>query len=348
MSDEIKPDIWQLQAHFDIQGLVKALSSDDANIRRRAAAALRAIGATEALVPLRAAFAAEEDPQTRLIIATTIEMLTSDPAAQTPDTERPPTEPAMQEAMVKRLIEKLKMGKPDEIVEVAHRLGELGNKIAVEPLVLVFNDPRQSIQVRLAVAEALLKLESAPVEVALLANLRHADWHIRRNGAAILGQLRAEWAVQPLARALRDPHPIVRRTARAALKYIGTPESRKALAQISAESTRRANAATESVEGLEIKIPGQHDTEPRSGMLSKHLTHDAQRGGTKPLDSKIGDMVPPARNKSHDPTIPIPPKAAIDQMLAELASEESDKTVPQKGDTSEFRAITDEQENKPE
>lgn len=338
MHDDSKPDIWQLQAKYDIQGLVKALSSKDAAIRRRAAAALRALGAREALPALRTAFKAEEDPETRFAIATTIEALTKE-SKQPSGQEKTSAEPAIQDGATIRLIEKLRTGKPDEIVEAAHALGERGKKIAVEPLVLLLNDSNQSIQVRLAVAEALLKLDSVPVKATLKENLFHTDWHIRRNGAAILGQLRAEWAVDDLARILRDPHPVVRRTARSALKYIGTPESRKALAQVSAESTRRANASPETVEGVEIKIPGHHDTEPRSGMLSKHLTQNLRRTGTKPLDLSLDDL-PGDRKSIMQPTVPLS-ASTLDQVIADLANEEAAKELPRKDDTSEVRAVDD-------
>src|SRR5262245_5239200 len=82
VSDNFKPDIWQLQSQFNIQGLIRALGNEDKNIRKRAAAALRTMGAKEALPALRAAFAAEEDANTRMIIATAIEMLRGEPGEE--------------------------------------------------------------------------------------------------------------------------------------------------------------------------------------------------------------------------------------------------------------------------
>ena len=84
-------------------------------------------------------------------------------------------------------------------------------------------------RVRLAVAEALIKLQSAPAEITLLAALRNERWMIRRNAAAVLGQIQADWAVEPLIQSLRDPIEAVRRVARAALERIGTAEALAAI-----------------------------------------------------------------------------------------------------------------------
>jgi hypothetical protein len=45
----------------------------------------------------------------------------------------------------------------------------------------------------------------------------------------MLGHLEADWAVAPLAEVLHDENELVWRTARAALKHIGTPEALAAL-----------------------------------------------------------------------------------------------------------------------
>lgn len=266
---EYKPDIWKLQAQFDIQGLVNALSRDDPGIRRRAAAALRRIEAQEALPALRAAFAAEDDPDVRAAIASALEFL----GDETDREIEAANQPSMEQTMVNRLVKQLRSESPKQVMDAAKQLGEIGDKIAVEPLVLIFNDASMSIEIRLAVAESLLKLESAPVEVALLANLRHADWHIRRNGAAILGHLKAEWAIKPLARALRDPNEVVRRTARAALRNIGTPESRKLLAKIGSTGTRNRSPMKPTHGGNPDNDAGRNPPDksdaPMSGLLGR-------------------------------------------------------------------------------
>jgi hypothetical protein len=332
-----KPDIWQLQAQLDIQGLVKALTSDDAGIRRRAAAALRTLDAHKAVPALKNAYTTESDSETRTMIAVALKTLAG--AGSLPaDTVKQANDIAVEPSVVQKLIQQLKSSNPDKVVEAANRLGDIGDKLAVEPLVLLFNDARMSIQVRLAVAEALLKLESAPVEVALLANLRHSDWRIRRNGAAILGQLKATWAIQPLARALRDTNKYVRRTARAALKHIGTPEARKALARDGQSHRRRKPMQPRTPDGekKEVKRPNKRRTD---GMLrfmqKKQADGDAapnkqqvgnSQSGTAPLDDDINPDDSPDAEKSdtsphYEPTRPLNP-AILDEIQRELDDED--------------------------
>ncbi|MDQ7024174.1 MAG: HEAT repeat domain-containing protein [Anaerolineae bacterium] len=319
MTNEYKPDIWQLQSQFNIQGLIRALGSDDKNIRKRAAAALRTMNAKESLSALKVAFTAEEDTNTRMVIATAIEILSIDSEKE----EKPAriaTSALSGASLVERLSKRLYSDKSEIIAKTAQQLGDLGDKSAVEPLILLFSDHTKTIEVRLAVAEALLKLEAAPVEVALLGNLRHADWHIRRNGAAILGQLKAEWAILPLARALNDAHPVVRRTARAALKHIGTPASRKALAQAGANkavSRHTPDAPATTASGITIKKPSQKPKKQASRMLNKHLD-EASEVRTKRIDAGFDET----KKKHVDPTMPI--SADVLDQLAALDEDDED------------------------
>lgn len=294
MTDNSKSKFWQEQAELDIKGLINALSSDDKLIRRRATAAIRAMGAITGLSALQRAQLAEDDPETGQMMAEAISAL-KDLAGYEASSEGANTPAENPQADVDGLIKNLKAENADSVLNAAERLGELGDKAAVEALILAFNNQKHSIHVRLAIAEALLKLESAPVEVALLANIRHSDWHVRRNGAAILGQLKATWAIEPLSAILSDPHPVVRRTALAALKHIGTPESRKALAQFMPDSapTSKAQDSRKEVSGIEVKHPGQQPGENSDNSpLLKRLegerkpTEDSRRV-TQPLDSAL-------------------------------------------------------------
>ncbi|MFW5748516.1 MAG: HEAT repeat domain-containing protein [Chloroflexota bacterium] len=244
MSNDFKPDIWRLQAQFNSQGLVDALASDDAGIRRRAAAALRALGAVDAIPQLEAVLETEPDPEVRSNILSALATLRQEKERrESGDSAAPQQAEAVEKISeeLQHLLNDLRSEDPETIIHTAHTLGDIGDKLAVEPLVILFNQQALPIKVRLAIAEALLKLESAPVEVALLGALRNPDWRIRRNSAAILGQLKAEWAVEPLIRSLTDKNKTVRRTAYAALRYIGTPEALKALIAIKqrAEARRR-------------------------------------------------------------------------------------------------------------
>ena len=226
MSTPTPDHIWRLQASANVEGLINALEAEDPVTRRRAAAALRAVGATSALPALRLAISRELDEETRSLLIAVTESLTEESSEDINETRVL--------TLVDTLVMELNSDDLTTAVTAAQKLGELGDKTAVTPLILKFNDHSAPNNLRLAVAEALLKLESAPAEVVLLASLRHQDWEVRRKGAAILGQLKAEWAVKPLGKALSDPHPVVRKTALAALKFIGTPDARRVVARFAA------------------------------------------------------------------------------------------------------------------
>lgn len=265
MSD-LPPNIWRLQAQFDTRGLIEALASDDAGIRKRAAAALRTLDAVEAVPALKQALAVEKDLDARSAITAALEHLLPEEAEKIP-----------------RLIAQLKSTDTATVIHAAHTLGELKDKTAVEPLVLIFHNTQLSGRVRLAAAEALIKLESAPAVVTLLAAVRGKDWHIRRNAVAVLGQLRADWAVEPIVERLNDENDIVRRTARAALKRIGTPEALKAYESMN-EKTNPVNP--------KAKTAKLSATEPfKPGNLQELLKARAE--AAKPADQKVGATQPP-------------------------------------------------------
>ncbi|MBL8163938.1 MAG: HEAT repeat domain-containing protein [Anaerolineae bacterium] len=216
-------DIWRLQAQSDVHGLIKALKHAEPDIRRRAATALRALGASSAIPALQATLAFESDPEVRAVFISTLDVLFQ----QELDDEA--EDGANGPNQVVRLIAQLSGSNPEHIIRAAQTLAEMKEKLAAETLVMVFHNRQHSARVRLAAAEALLALESAPIEVSLLATLRHKDARIRRNAAAVMGQLGADWAVEPLAAALYDTNEMVRRTAYAALQRIATPEALRAI-----------------------------------------------------------------------------------------------------------------------
>lgn len=310
---EFKPDIWRLQAQFNTKGLVTALSNDDAGIRRRAAAALRALGAVHTIPDLEKALEQETDEETRATLDMTITMLRQEQDGSQPA----PLTPSKVKTLVEQLIEKLKTTEDaGAIIRIARALGEIGDKQAVESLVLIFNNTRVPIKVRLAVAEALLKLESAPVEVSLLGALRNGDWKVRRNGAAILGQLRAAWAVEPLAIALQDENEIVRRTALAALRNIGTKEARDAI-----EAVRRSLGKTSTKTSKAVSA----DDAPKSADGS---AAEKARDVEWPASKKQIDVQSRMVTKPLDPTV-------VDRLLKAEPADETDSDSDGTGETPE-------------
>jgi HEAT repeat protein len=235
---DLRPNIWRLQAQFDTQGLIEALKNDDAGIRKRAAAALRTMGATEAIPTLQQILKTEQDADARHAITAALDHLLPEQSEKVP-----------------ALIAQLQSSQPEAVIYAARALGEIKDKTAVEALVLVFHNAQLSGRVRLAAAEALIKLESAPAVVTLLAALRSKDWRIRRNAAAVLGQLRADWAIDSLVSSLDDENETVSRTARAAIRRIGTPEALEALAAVEGEDPHMHKAQT-------AKLPATQPLEP--------------------------------------------------------------------------------------
>jgi HEAT repeat protein len=232
-----RPNIWKLQASKDVDGLIAALQHRDADIRKRSAAALRVLGSTKAIFALDRAIAREMETDVRDHLVAALEHLDQDNLVDT----------LVKSKNVAGLIEILYSSRADDIYKAAQALGDLGDRLATEGLVMVFRSPLMPDNVRLAAAEALLKLESAPAVVTLLGALRKDNWRVRHNAAAVLGQLRATWATEPLINTLNDEHTLVKRTAAAALRRFNTPRALQAL-----ETYRQKESGTKE---LSLPLP---------------------------------------------------------------------------------------------
>jgi HEAT repeat protein len=270
-----RPNIWQLQSRRDISGLIDALRYPDPEVRKRAAVALRTLDATQAVPALKAASRQETDSRVQANLRSALHVLD----------HRTDITALIQTKDVPGLIKALNSRRPAHAVAAARALGKLGDRIAVEPLVILFHNPASTPEVRLAAAEALLELKSAPAVVTLLGALRRESWQVRRNAAAVLGQIQATWAVKPLAAALQDPHPVVRRTAAAALRRIGTVEAVAAL---------RGHFTPQAVAGKE-----QRETAQKQKAATPPVP-----AARKPRTEQARSTAQPARRK-------LPPRPAV-------------------------------------
>ncbi len=229
MAIQGRSNIWQMQSRGDVAGIIQALEAPNSRIRSRAVMALRTLGAAEAVPHLQAMLDREPLPEIRAMINDTLKLLADYGPRQ--------SEPNAREKRRETLLKELRGPENARMRYAIRELGKLGDRLAVEPLVLIFHSPQYPPDVRLEAAEALLRLESAPASAALLGALRKSDWQVRRNAAAVLGHFRADWAVRPLVELMhQDPHPTVRRTALAALRRIDSPAARVALARIKGTS----------------------------------------------------------------------------------------------------------------
>ncbi len=242
MSD-IRVNIWRLQAQSDIPGLIKAIGNSDSGIRKRAAAALRTLDAKEATPALTQALETESDPDTRAHILAALEQL----ADEVDEELEEPGQDELEQNRVSMLIARLGSRDSKKIISAAQKLGDLNDKQAAEPLVVTFNDGTLPIKARLVIAETLLKLECAPTEVSLLGATSSPDWRIRRKAVAVLGRLKADWAIEPMSKLLIDEHPQVRKTAFAALKHIGTPQA-VAVLKVFIKAQKRRTASLKQVQ----------------------------------------------------------------------------------------------------
>jgi HEAT repeats/PBS lyase HEAT-like repeat len=297
---DLRPNIWRLQAQFNTQGLIEALKNDDAGIRKRAAAALRTMGATEAIPTLQQMLKVEQDPDARHAITAALDHLLPE------QSEKVPT-----------LIAQLQSSQPEAIIYAARALGEIKDKTAVEALILVFHNPQLSGRVRLAAAEALIKLESAPAVVTLLAALRSANWRIRRNAAAVLGQLKADWAVDSLLASLDDENEAVGRTARAAIRRIGTPEALEALGAVDGEEIHLHKVQTAKLPTTQPLQPPVETPKPEKPTPSPppEISDSAIEKADKPslVETRPSPPALPPTAVTTSPTEPSHPETGIQQ-----------------------------------
>ena len=201
--------------------LIQVLDHPDAKIRSRIITAMRILGSSKAIQPLKRLMESEDDAQVMISIISTLDFLTAN--------ENQSTGKPQPQSRVERLIDHLSGEDTDIAIQAVNSLAEIRDMTIVPQLILTFRNRKRPPSVRLAVANALLALGSAPSEVTLLAALRSSKWNLRRNGAAILGHLKADWAVKPLAEALHDTNHMVSMTAQSALRRIATPEARQIL-----------------------------------------------------------------------------------------------------------------------
>lgn len=281
------PNIWAMQSQNDTDNLIGALRHSDAGVRQRAAAALRALGAWHAVPALENALTIENDWKAHAAISAAITYLDRDIHI----------EQMVKNKDVRGLTKMLSSTRLEDVITAADALGMIGDRLATEALIIVFRNPYALAKARLAAAEALLKLESAPAVVTLLRALRRDDWAVRRNAAAVLGQLQATWAVEPLIETLKDPVPIVRKTAEAALRRMAVNEAIEALKRYDEDNK---GASTKPLP----ELPADRKDAPPSRPVAAPSTTMV----TPPSTTFVTPTPPPSTELSTGQTKPLPPE----------------------------------------
>ena len=303
-------EIWRMQSGADVKGLVATLKDPNPFNRRGAAMALRSLGTPAAIPGVQDALLRESDPELRELLVLTLETL----FAQNNDGQ---AAPQGDNRNVVRLIARLSGTHTEQAVRAAQELGESREKLTIEALLLTFNNHNMAPRVRLAVAEALLKLQSAPAEITLLAALRSERWMIRRNAAGVLGQLQADWAVDPLIQTLRDPIEAVRRVSRAALERIGTPEALAAIRapEVPADDAPPSNATLVYDKPVGTPIPALTPVDkPAPPAVTRERPAEVLGKASPPADaapkpSVLADAIldePPPSEEDTKPIRPLP------------------------------------------
>ncbi len=126
------------------------------------------------------------------------------------------------------LSEALRQGTYQKRVKAVHRLAEIGDPSAVEPLLAAVGDPDGLV--RAAVANALGQLGDARVVGQLAVLLKDRDPNVRAAAAGALGVVGDQRAVEPLVRMAGDPHWEVRAAVLEALGRLRDPRASDALA----------------------------------------------------------------------------------------------------------------------
>lgn len=213
------PNVQRMFTDGDESGLIDALYHHKPAVRQAAALALADLGSLSASTILPTLMDNEADIKTRQAYWRALAKLGIE--------LEEPVEDTVAVSRIDRLIQHLHSGVADASIQAASALAEMNAQSAVPTLLQVFKTTEYPSSVRLAAAKALLTLKQATPEIMLLRGIQYTDWKVRRNSAAVLGALHADWAVEPLGKLLYDSHESVARTAQNALERIGTAEAQR-------------------------------------------------------------------------------------------------------------------------
>lgn len=247
------PNVGQLAARRDVQGLIKALAFKDAAVRRAAAEALAPLRDPDAVEPL-AVLLDDESVAVRQAAAAALAerggLRVIEPLIHALENTDPEVRSIASTAVFRRLMTDLDT---DARVATAAALGRIAAPEGVGPLLNATKDADEGV--RVAAIKALGAIGDVQAVLPLVLIVAREEGRARATGRADAAMQRAatqaldklcdERAIEPLKAALASDDPDVREIAIRRLARIGSPEVAAALAPLLTDADpaiRRASA----------------------------------------------------------------------------------------------------------
>jgi HEAT repeat protein len=247
------PNIGQLEAKRDVQGLIKALAFKDAAIRRAAAEALAPLKDPAAVEPLTALLDDESAGVRRAAVAALAArggFRVVEPLVRALQDGDPETRSIAAVAVYRRLMTD---ADTETRRSTATALGRIRAVEGIEPLLKAIKDADESV--RVAAIKALAAINDIEAVVPLVLVVAREESRARSTGRSDAAMERAasqaldvicdERAIEPLKAALTNDDTDVRETAVKRLARIGSPEVAGALTALLTDENpaiRRASA----------------------------------------------------------------------------------------------------------
>ncbi|MBM4240601.1 MAG: HEAT repeat domain-containing protein [Euryarchaeota archaeon] len=256
---EFKPDVEDMKAKRDVEGLIRSLSHEDHIIRKESARALIYVGDERAVEPLIKALK-YEDWQESFTVLTAVRENAAEGLGRIGDKKA-----------LKPLIQALKDKDGGVRWKAAWSLGRIGDKGALEPLIEALND--EDGDVRKHAAGALGNIRDERAVEPLIQALNDEDWPVRKCVVTALGKIGDERALGPLIHSLGDEDGDVRWKAMSAIGKMGTLALAPLINLLDNEDWRLRSRAAEALG----KIGDERAVEPLILILSDKKYRDKNR-----------------------------------------------------------------------
>lgn len=258
--DEYRPDIDELKANKDVQGLIEALEHEDIIIVKEAARALKYVGDERAVDALIQSLQFPDD-KSNFTIAMSIRTFSAEALGIIGD-----------ERAVIPLIEALADETSDVRAKAAEALGRLGDNTAEEPLILILDNDNNS-EVRKLAACALGEVGGEDSVETLINALDDKEWPVRKNAVKSLGKIGDKRALKPLLKALEDEDTDVKRQAIHALEKMKKEAYKPLLKMFYDVNWQNRSIAAEALG----RLGDRRAVEPLSKALSNSRVRDENR-----------------------------------------------------------------------